>query len=118
VSVSHSVCEAVPAADNGDAPGRPRAITPDDFAIGIVGGTVGSGRADGILVRRNIAATWDGGRLVIETTWSGRPVDAGISSLRRETCAIDGAGLLTVTTKESLRLADLTTTTVSYRKQP
>jgi hypothetical protein len=93
-------------------------VTSDDFAIGIIGGVVGGRSADAPRVRRNFAATWDGERLVLETTWSGRPVDAGTSSLHRETWAIDRAGLLTVTTKESLGLADFMTTTVSYRRQP
>jgi len=93
-------------------------VTPDDFTIGVIGGFVGGGAGDAAPVRRNFAATWDGHRLVLETTWSGRPVDAGTSSLHRETWAIDGAGLLVITTKESTGLADFTTTTTTYRRQP
>jgi hypothetical protein len=93
-------------------------VTSDNFTIGIIGGVVGGRSADAAPVRRNFAATWDGDRLVLETTWSGRPVDAGTSSLHRETWAIDRGELLMVTTKESIGLADFTATTVSYRRQP
>ena len=93
-------------------------VTPEDFTIGIIGGIIGGGRADAVPVRKNFAATWEGNQLVLETTWSGRPVDAGTSSLHRETWAIDRAGLLIVTTKDSIGLADFTTTTVAYRRQP
>jgi hypothetical protein len=93
-------------------------ITRDDFTVGIIGGIVGGGSSGATPARMNFAATWDGDRLVLETTWSGRPVDAGTSSLHRETWAIDRVGRLTVTTKQSIGLAEFTTTTVSYRRQP
>lgn len=92
-------------------------VTRDDFTVGIVGGIVGGGSSGAAPARMNFAATWDGDQLVLETTWSGRPVDAGTSSLHRETWTIDRAGRLTVTTKESIGLAEFTTTTVTYRRQ-
>jgi len=92
-------------------------VMSDDFTIGIVGGFVGGGPDDAVPVRRNFAATWDGNQLVMETASSGRPVDAGTSSLHRETWAIDREGLLMVTTKESIGQADPTTTTARYRRQ-
>jgi hypothetical protein len=93
-------------------------VARDDFTIGVIGGVVGGARADGVPFRKNFAATWDGDRLVLETTWSGRPADAGTSSFHRDTWAIDGDGRLAITTTESLGLAAPATTTVRYRRQP
>jgi hypothetical protein len=92
------------------------AVTSEDVPIGIIGGVISGTPDAAVAVAKRVSSTWDGDRLVLETVWSGRPIDGGTSSLHRETWSLDRADVLTVTTKESIGQGDFTTTTVTYRR--
>jgi|SRR5262245_45655182 len=85
----------------------------DLYTVGTVGGTVGGG-----VGKTDFSTTWDGDRLVIQIRYSGRPVDAGADSERKEVWSLDAQGSLLLTATDRGPGAQPTTTTLIYRRRP
>lgn len=89
----------------------------DLYTVGTVGGTVG-GSVGLPAVRTDFSISWDGDRLVIQTRYSGRPVDAGGDSERKEVWSLDAQGSLLLTVTERSPGTEPTTATLIYRRRP
>ena len=95
----------------------------DLYVVGTIGGTVAGVGNTGTGIRSEsdqtrFSTTWDGDRLVIQIRYSGRPVDAGADSERKEVWSLDAQGSLLLTATERGPGTEPTTATLVYRRRP
>jgi hypothetical protein len=88
----------------------------DLYTIGVIGGTVSG--VGGQSAQTRFSTTWDADRLVIETVYSGRPGDAGSSSIHREVWSLDAQQTLSLVFTDQSTDTEPMTTTLIYRRQP
>lgn len=97
----------------------------DFYTIGVIGGTVsgvsgntpGAG-AGGQTSQTHFSTTWDGDRLVIESSSSRRPVGAGSSTAHKEVWSLTAQRALSVVVTDWDTGTEPITNNLIYRRQP